>query len=127
MNLKAYIEKQNFQYDGPFSNQGGILGINCKFRIIPKGRIKLFWLGEENEYLNIGVEIFEMTPFSAYLFGEYLKNVEGRLVIGERFFYLSKELESIVDDFLETIGLPYCSISSINYIGEIPKTLEFKK
>lgn len=129
MNIKQYIEKQVFHYDGPFNGDNDVLGINCKFKIKPKGYIILYWMGEPKKHLEVDVEIIEMTPVSAYIWGNILKNVEGRTAINNKFWYFAQVLESIIDNFLENIGrnIKDASISSIKYSGNIPKTLEYKE
>lgn len=128
MNIEEYITKQVFNYDGPFISDDNLIGINCKFKIKPKGYITLYWMGNPKKHLDVEVEIIEMTPVSAYMWGNLLKNVEGRLEINNRFWYFTQRLEDIIDNFLENIGrsVKDSSISSVKYTGNIPKNLEYK-
>ena len=128
MKLKNFIENHIFEYKGPFQADSDVLGIECKFKIKLEGTITLYVTGDPHLFNSVSVEIFEMSPVSAYIWGDILKNIEGRMEVERKVWYLSLRLRHEISDFFETIGMDVqrVSIDSIKYIGEIPKTLEYR-
>lgn len=127
MFYKKLLEKETFHYQGSVLGHDDVLTIDMDFKVKVGDYIKLISVGEEKKYLEIHVIITHMDLLSAYLWGKALKNLNNRQLVSNKFWYLSQVLKQIISEYLENM-LPsedtWSVIVSIDYIGEIPTSLE---
>jgi hypothetical protein len=123
---RRLIEKKTYEYKGPVFSDIDPLKINMTFKVKLGDEIELFHAGTPKNYISTNVIITEMDTVSTFLFGNLLKNLNTRLEVDKKFWYLGLQLTSILDyevsKYVSHDEVKF-QVTSIHYIGEVPDKL----